>query len=355
MQRDREHGADFVAGADDVGHHARGRQRDPPLGNAEPVAVGDHAERVAHRLEIVERLAHAHHDDIGDEPLLGLGTGRRRRPLPIVEPVARQDDLADDLARREIAHQALRAGMAERATERAADLAGNAQRAAIGLRDIDAFDVVRPIRQFAREPQQPFARAVDRDLLGGDLRPRQREMLRQLGAEFLRQGRHGVEAFDAPHVQPMPNLLHPHAALPLRHTGNSERIRKRDTRQSDQRRFGRRHIALERPLFDGGGGRDVVRLGSAQRDCHGQSEKQTPLAGIDNSCRRKGRGFIAGYLHSWSERSMASARPLREKTSVERVPLAEVPLSTALWPARIAAIRLASSAEFLIQAPSCWV
>ena len=38
----------------------------------EPVAVGDHSERVAHRLEIVERLAHAHHHDVGDEPLLRL-------------------------------------------------------------------------------------------------------------------------------------------------------------------------------------------------------------------------------------------------------------------------------------------
>jgi hypothetical protein len=76
-------------------------------------------------VEIVQRLAHAHHDDIGDEALLALAA-RRRRALPIVEPVARQHDLADDLARRQVAHEALGAGMAERAVERAADLTGNA-------------------------------------------------------------------------------------------------------------------------------------------------------------------------------------------------------------------------------------
>ncbi len=40
------------------------------------VAVGDEEQRVAHRLEIVERLAHPHHDDVGDE------AGRRARPQP---------------------------------------------------------------------------------------------------------------------------------------------------------------------------------------------------------------------------------------------------------------------------------
>ena len=34
----------------------------------EALAVGDDQQRVAHRLEIVERLAHAHHHDVGDEP-----------------------------------------------------------------------------------------------------------------------------------------------------------------------------------------------------------------------------------------------------------------------------------------------
>ena len=81
--------------------------------------------------------------------------------MPVVEVVARQHNLADDLAWCQIAHQALRAGMTEGTIERAADLAGNAQRATVGLRNVDAFDFMRPGVGLARQPQQPFSRAVD--------------------------------------------------------------------------------------------------------------------------------------------------------------------------------------------------
>ncbi len=131
------------------------------LREAKAIAVGDNMQRVAHRLEIVQRLAHAHHDDVGDEPLLRIGAGGRGGTLPVGKPIARQHHLTDDLARRQIAHQALRAGMAERAIQRAADLAGDAERAAVGLRDVDAFDVMRPIRRLTRQRQEPFARAVN--------------------------------------------------------------------------------------------------------------------------------------------------------------------------------------------------
>ena len=41
------------------------------------------------------------------------------------------------------------------------------------LGNVDAFDLVRPLAPvLAGQPQQPFARAVDGDLLGHDLRPR---------------------------------------------------------------------------------------------------------------------------------------------------------------------------------------
>ena len=146
--------------------------------------------------------------------------------LPIVEPVARQHDLADDLARREIAHQALRAGVAERAIERAADLAGNAQRAAVGFGNVDAFDLVRPAVGLARQPQQPFARAVDRNLLGGDLGPRQGEMLRQRARAVPSTASSSRRSPGAAHIEPVPDLLHAHAALPLRHAGRAERRRR---------------------------------------------------------------------------------------------------------------------------------
>src|SRR5262249_9549212 len=131
--------------------------------NADALIVGDDQKRIAHRLEIVKRLAHAHHHDVGDEPALALAVG------PVIETIPRHHHLADDLARGEVAHQALRAGVAERAIERAADLRGDAQRAAVGFGDIDALDLMRPLDPVAaRQTQQPFAGAVIGDLLGYD-------------------------------------------------------------------------------------------------------------------------------------------------------------------------------------------
>ena len=54
---------------------------------------------------------------------------------PFAERVAREHHLADDLARRQVAHQPHRAGVAEAAVERAADLARDAERAAVGVGD----------------------------------------------------------------------------------------------------------------------------------------------------------------------------------------------------------------------------
>ncbi len=54
--------------------------------------------------------------------------------------------------------------MAEAAGERAADLARDAQRAAVLLRDVDRLHLLAVI-----EAKQPFARAVGGDLLGDDL------------------------------------------------------------------------------------------------------------------------------------------------------------------------------------------
>ena len=92
----------------------------------------------------------------------------------------------------EVAHQPLRAGMAERAGQRAADLARDAERAAVLLGDIDGLDFLAVV-----ETEQPFARAVDRDLLGHDLGPRQREALGKLAAQLLGDVGHGGEGGNA--------------------------------------------------------------------------------------------------------------------------------------------------------------
>ena len=67
-------------------------------------------------------------------------------------PVAGDDELGDDLGRGQVAHQALRARVAERAGERAADLARNAQSAAIDLGDVDALDLRALVVRAGRGP-----------------------------------------------------------------------------------------------------------------------------------------------------------------------------------------------------------
>src|SRR5665811_843897 len=101
-------------GARNLRHDAGGRQRDAALGHREAFAIGGNGAGVAHVLEIVERLAHAHEHDIGD---LAFAAGKPRRVFgdgarPIADTVAGQHDLSDDLVRREIAHEPLRAGVA---------------------------------------------------------------------------------------------------------------------------------------------------------------------------------------------------------------------------------------------------
>ena len=85
------------------------------------LAVHGDLHRVAHRVEVVERLAHAHQHEVGDQPLLV------RLAAPVAEVVAGDHDLADDLGGGQVAHQPLGAGVAEGAGQRAADLAMETQ------------------------------------------------------------------------------------------------------------------------------------------------------------------------------------------------------------------------------------
>src|SRR5258708_27359058 len=86
--------------------------------------IEQYAEPGHHVAEIRERFAHAHEPDIGDAPpAAGL-----EAELAVGEP-----HLADDLRRAEIAVEALLRGRAKGAVEHAADLRGDAQRAALLL------------------------------------------------------------------------------------------------------------------------------------------------------------------------------------------------------------------------------
>ena len=95
-----------LTGARDVGHDARRRQRDPPLGNAQPFAVGGHIEAVAHRFEIVQRFSISIITTLEMRRFSGSPVAGAARCQS--QPIARQHDLAGDLAGGEIAHQPLR-------------------------------------------------------------------------------------------------------------------------------------------------------------------------------------------------------------------------------------------------------
>ena len=171
--------------------------------------------------------------------------GRHRRAVrrvggrrEVAEPVAGDQDLADDLLGGQVAHQLLRAGVAEGAGERAADLAREAERAAAFLGDVDGLDLDRPAGAARRKAQQPFARAVLGDLLGDDLRPGDGDSAPASAArssfETLVMA---PKVGDAAHVDPVPELAGAHAHLALGHADRGERRAEAVARQADQRRL----------------------------------------------------------------------------------------------------------------------
>ena len=83
--------------------------------------IGERLHRGEDPVEVEQRLAHAHEDDVREAPAV-------RR-----EPARRVADLVDDLGRLEVAPEAELAGRAERAADGAAGLARDAQRVAFAL------------------------------------------------------------------------------------------------------------------------------------------------------------------------------------------------------------------------------
>ncbi len=319
MERDGEHRPHLAAQPLDLRHHARRGDRDPPLAEAEAVAIGQDLDGFRHRIEGIERLAHAHEDDVCDEPVAFRGQAGADRAVTagiVAQPVARHQHLRDDLGGGEVAHEALRARVAEGTVERAAHLAGDAERAAVALRDIDALHLVRLLAGgVGGQAQQPFAGAVLRDLLHHDLRPRQRIMLRETGAQMLGDVGHLVERGGPAQIDPVPELVHAHAQFPLGDARGGQRHaellpvqpgeagQKRATGHGghgfgghvDQARHLGTHKAFPRPLpLARGGGRRISPLGRVSDAANAARCGQKP------------------YLHSCATRSSAWPRPLSE-------------------------------------------
>ena len=118
--------------------------RDPPLGHREPGLLAQHRDRAQHLLEVIERLAHPHVDDV-------LRDGRVAALLAQV--LSRDRDLRDDLPRGQVAHEAQPPGLAEDAAARAAHLARDA--------DGEPLPLARPVAAFGlRDQHRLHQRAV---------------------------------------------------------------------------------------------------------------------------------------------------------------------------------------------------
>ena len=111
VQADRQHGAGAGAQFGDFGGDAGGADGDAAAADRDAVAIGDDVDRVGDGVQIIERLAHAHEDDVGELAVAivqrSVGGG------PFGQAVARDQDLGDDFSGGQVADQLLGAGMAE--------------------------------------------------------------------------------------------------------------------------------------------------------------------------------------------------------------------------------------------------
>ncbi|MNE09515.1 hypothetical protein D3C80_1021890 [compost metagenome] len=202
MQADRQHGRGAVAQGLQLRHDARGRDRDAAARQGDALIVRDDVDGVGDIVQIVERLAHAHEDDVGQAAVF---LGRR----PFLQVVAGHLDLGHDLGGGQVADQFLRAGVAEGAVQGAADLGRDAQGAGPAhVGNIDGLDL-----DARRGADQVFARAVPGDLTLDDLGAGQGEGLGQGRAGLLADVAHQGEVGDAVVVDPAPDLGGAHFRL----------------------------------------------------------------------------------------------------------------------------------------------
>ena len=177
----------------------------------------DNLHRVTDIVKIIERLPHAHKDDIGQHAAIGgvmadifvvLIFIRRRKGhislWPFAKRIACEHHLTNDFAGRQIAHQPHRAGMAEPAIERAANLARNTQSPAIRIGDEHHLIILRIIGT-----QKPFARAVCRHLRLDHFWPANDKTVGEPRPHRFGNIGHRLKIGHAAMVNPMEHLLGP--------------------------------------------------------------------------------------------------------------------------------------------------
>ena len=117
VQRDRQRHRALVAQPVDGRHEAGSRHGDPPPRQAVGVVVEHQAQRAHGVVEVGQRFAHAHQDDVADQPFTV-----RRALRPATQRMLCLPELANDLRHRQVAVETLLAGRAKGAVERAAGL-----------------------------------------------------------------------------------------------------------------------------------------------------------------------------------------------------------------------------------------
>ncbi len=259
MQRHGERHVGFFRELVDLGHQARSRQGHAAARQIEAEIIQQNAQRRHDVAEIRQRFAHSHQHHVRDD---AIATGLKAE-FPLRQPY-----LTHDLRGRQVAIEALLRGRAERAVQRAADLRGNTQCAAIGLRDEHHLESLRRVCT-----QQPLPCAV-----GGALHRRNlgRADLGALGkpnAKVLRQVRHALERAFA-------TLVHPVHQLP-----GAERLAADLRHKSLERRAGEAQQILE---TCGGLGHGGVR-GNQPRGCSSVVRKKyaiscAAVAGASDPC-----------------------------------------------------------------------
>jgi hypothetical protein len=178
--------------------HADRGQRDPPGRNGKPAFVRENPQRLHRLVVVVQRLAHAHQDDV-------------EAGVEKVESIREYAHLADDFSGGQIAVDAHLSGEAERAFHRASDLGRETERHSLrpcrrglirqGFRNADRLDELS-----VRQPQEELCGTVDRALGSQDLGRADAEVPSCLGPKVAAQIAHRVERGHPATMDPLKDL-----------------------------------------------------------------------------------------------------------------------------------------------------
>ena len=177
----------------DARNDPAGAERDAPRADVQAVRMIEDAHGFENFVVIVERLAHAHVDDV-----VGPLAERRRHEL----------HLRDDLPRRKAARESALGARAKHAAHPAAHLRRHADRVAVARGNQHGFDAVA-----VGEADEPFARAARLAGFLPDRRRLRRVGFRQLLLQRARQIAHLLPARRVVRLQPVPELRSPERGL----------------------------------------------------------------------------------------------------------------------------------------------